>query len=209
MPVALPRFCPILDRSLRPELSLDEAAHVLSQAGVRWVQLRAKQATSRQLLQDARRLVSVLPTGCSVIVNDRADVALLAAAAGVHLGQDDLPVEAARRLLGAERVIGLSTHDLGQLEAGQSLPADYLAIGPIFATTTKPGAEPLVGLEGLRTARTLSRKPLVAIGGITAENAGAVMEAGADAVAVISGWLGADDLAGRLEEFRRALGRLD
>jgi thiamine-phosphate pyrophosphorylase len=209
MAAALPRFCPILDRSLRPELSLEEVARALDRAGVRWVQLRAKQATSRALLQDAQRLVSLLPANFSVIVNDRADVALLAGAAGVHLGQDDLPVEAARRLLGPERIAGLSTHDLEQLEAGQSSPADYLAIGPVFATHTKPDTEPVVGLEGLRAARARSRKPLVAIGGITVENAGEVMEAGADAVAVISGWLAAEDLAGRLEEFRRALGRLD
>ncbi len=173
------------------------------------MQLRAKQATSRGLFEEARQLLSLLPAECSLIINDRADVAALTGAAGVHLGQDDLPVAAARALLGRERIIGLSTHNQEQLEAAQALPVDYLAFGPVFATTTKPDTEPVVGLDRLRELRRRTNKPLVAIGGITTENAASVLAAGADSVAVISGWLAAEDIPQRLEEFRRVLGRLD
>lgn len=209
MALRLPRFCAILDPSLRPELTLDEMARVLTQAGVRLVQLRAKQATTAQLLSQARRLLALLAPGTPLVVNDRADVAAVAGAAGVHLGQEDLPVEAARQLLGPEKLIGLSTHTEAQIDASRNLPIDYLAFGPIFPTATKADTEPVVGLEGLHKARGLTDRPLVAIGGITAENAAAVLEAGADAVAVISGWMAADDIPRRLEAFRRALGRLD
>lgn len=232
MPLALPRFCAIIDRSLRPELPLDEIARMLTGAGVRLIQVRAKQSLLRPagyggqahplgfggqaapeasgaFLDETRRLLSLLPRESSLIVNDRADVARLAEAAGVHLGQDDLPVEAARALLGPEKIIGWSTHTPAQVEAGDALPVDYLAFGPIFATSTKADSELVVGLAGLREARTLTRKPLVAIGGITPANAAAAIEAGADSVAVIAGWLGADDIPARLEEFRRTLGRLD
>jgi thiamine-phosphate pyrophosphorylase len=142
-------------------------------------------------------------------VNDRVDVAVLAGAAGVHLGQEDLPVLAARELLGDAKIIGLSTHNGEQVEAAQALSADYIAVGPIFATSTKADTEPVVGLEGLRSLRGRTTKPLMAIGGVTVANAAAVIEAGADSVAVISAWLTAEDIPARLEEFRRALGRLD
>ncbi len=209
MPLRFPRFCAILDRSVRPDLPLAEVASAVAAGGVRWVQLRAKQATSRGLFEEARQLLSLLPAECSLIINDRADVAALTGAAGVHLGQDDLPVAAARALLGRERIIGLSTHNQEQLEAAQALPVDYLAFGPVFATTTKPDTEPVVGLDRLRELRRRTNKPLVAIGGITTENAASVLAAGADSVAVISGWLAAEDIPQRLEEFRRVLGRLD
>ncbi|MFQ5777212.1 MAG: thiamine phosphate synthase [Terriglobia bacterium] len=209
MPLALPRFCAILDRSLRPRLPWEEIGRLLTEAGVRLVQLRAKQATSRMLLAETRRLLSLLPASTRVIVNDRADVAALAGATGVHLGQGDLPVPAARALLGLEKTIGFSTHSEEQVEAAVALPVDYLAFGPIFPTATKADAQPAIGLERLEKVRKLTGRPLVAIGGITPENAGAVLEAGADSVAVISGWLAARDISGRLEEFRRALGRLD
>ncbi|MFQ5723394.1 MAG: thiamine phosphate synthase, partial [Terriglobia bacterium] len=165
--------------------------------------------TSQALLSQARQLLSLLPKESLLIVNDRADVARLAGAAGVHLGQDDLPPAAARELLGAEKIIGWSTHRPEQVEQGNALPVDYLAFGPVFPTATKPDAEPLVGLAGLRQARRRTKKPLVAIGGITPANAAEAIEAGADCVAVISGWLAAPDIPARLEEFRRTLGRLD
>lgn len=208
MPLALPRFCAIIDRSLRPGLGLEEIAEVLAAAGVRLIQLRAKQATSQQFLAESRQLLSLLPSEASLIVNDRADVAALAGAAGVHLGQRDLPVAAARALLGPGKFIGLSTHNRQQIEAASELPLDYLALGPIFPTATKADTEPVVGLEGLRAARPLTQRPLVAIGGITAENAAAVLKAGADSVAVISDWLTSGDIPQRLEAFRRALGWL-
>lgn len=209
MPLALPRFCAIIDRSIRPELPLAEIARILTGAGVRLIQIRAKQATSQALLSQTRQLLASLPPSTVLIVNDRPDVALLAGAAGVHLGQEDLPVPAARALLGAEKIIGLSTHTPEQIQAGAAGPADYLAFGPIFPTATKPDTQPVVGLAGLRAAREQTPKPLVAIGGITSENAAQAIEAGADTVAVITGWLAADDIPRRLEEFRRALGRLE
>lgn len=209
MPLALPRFCAIIDRSIRPELPLAEIARILTGAGVRLIQVRAKQATSQALLSQTRQLLASLPPSTVLIVNDRADVALLAGAAGVHLGQEDLPVPSARALLGAEKLIGLSTHTPEQTQAGTAGSADYLALGPIFPTATKPDTEPVVGCAQLRAVRRQTPKPLVAIGGITPENAAQAIEAGADTVAVITGWLAADDIPRRLEEFRRALGRLE
>lgn len=209
MPLVLPRFYAVIDRSVRPDRSLQQLARILTGAGVRLVQLRAKQAGSRALLAEAKELLSVLSPGRPVIVNDRADVARLSGAAGVHLGQDDLPVSAARRLLGNDKLIGLSTHNQEQVEAAASTPADYLAFGPVFPTVTKADPEPVVGISRLREVWMRTAKPLVAIGGITPENAAQVIEAGADSVAVISGWLAAEDIPARLEEFRRALGGLD
>ena len=209
MALRLPRFCAILDRSLQPARALEEWGRLLSDAGVRWVQLRSKQAASGVLLEETRRLLAVLPEETRLVVNDRADVALLAGAAGVHVGQDDIPAAVAREILGPHSLIGLSTHTPIQLEAAREELVDYLAFGPIFPTTTKSDTQPAVGLEGLQQVRQLTERPLVAIGGITAENAAAVLSAGADAVAVISGWQTAPDVSSRLEEFRRALGGLD
>jgi len=210
MLLRLPRFYAIIDRSIRPDLVLPQLAQMLIAAGVTLIQLRAKQTSSRQLLYDTHLLLSLAqPAGVSVVVNDRADVTWLAGAAGVHLGQEDLPVEAARALLGRDGLIGLSTHTRTQVEQAADTSTDYLAFGPIFPTRTKAAAEPVVGLERLREVRALTRKPLVAIGGITPTNAAQVLEAGADAVAVISAWLEAEDIPQRLEEFRQALGRLD
>ncbi len=208
-PARVPRFYAILDSALRPELPLAGLVRMLADAGVRLVQLRAKQASSRELLAVAKELQSLLPSDCPLIVNDRADVAALVGAAGIHLGQDDLPAQAARELLGPGKLIGLSTHSEEQVKAAAAAPVDCLAFGPIFATLSKDKPDPVVGCEGLRAVRRWTRKPLVAIGGITPENAGQVIEAGADSVAVISGWIAAEDIPRRLEEYRRALGRLD
>lgn len=209
MVLTLPRFYAVFDPSIRPDLPLPEAARLLANAEVRWVQLRHKQAGSGQLFSEAKDLLAILPAPATLIVNDRADVALLAGAAGVHLGQTDLPPAAAREALGPDKLIGLSTHTLEQIAAARSAPVDYLAFGPVFATATKADSEPVVGRDGLREARRRTEKPLVAIGGITPENAGEVMEAGADSVAVISGWLTGGDIRERLDAFRRALGHLD
>ncbi|HXE76146.1 MAG TPA: thiamine phosphate synthase [Candidatus Xenobia bacterium] len=206
---ALPRFYAILDPALRPEVPATELARLLVRAGVRLVQLRAKTLNSGELLGLARGLLATLPPSCRLIINDRADVAVLAGAAGVHVGQDDLPARAARQVVGPEGIVGFSTHSIAQLEAAGAAPVDYLAFGPVFATSTKPDHEPVVGLEGLREAHRRTARPLVAIGGITAENAAQVIEAGANSVAVIGGWMTAEDIPGRLEAFRRALGRLD
>jgi thiamine-phosphate pyrophosphorylase len=125
-----------------------------------------------------------------LIINDRVDIALAVGAHGVHLGQDDMPPEAARRLLGAEAIIGYSTHTVEQASAALTLPIDYIAVGPIFQTATKTDTSPVLGLEGLRAARqAIDDFPLVAIGGITRANASEVIRAGADSVAVISALL--------------------
>lgn len=128
--------------------------------------------------------------GVKLIINDRIDIALAVGAHGVHLGQDDMPPEAARRLLGAEAIIGYSTHNVQQAVSALNLPIDYIAIGPIFQTTTKTDTSPVLGLDALRTIRrAIGDFPLIAIGGITRTNAAEVIQAGADSVAVISALL--------------------
>lgn len=128
----------------------------------------------------------MLPNEVTIILNDRADIAAAAQTNGVHVGQDDIPPEAARRIIGEDRILGISTHNSKQLAAAHETSADYLAIGPVFSTISKDKPDPVIGLEGIRQARALSRKPLVAIGGITLQNCQSVIEAGADSVAVIS-----------------------
>lgn len=127
-----------------------------------------------------------MPSGVRLIINDRADLAVASGADGVHLGQDDLPIEDARRVVGDERWIGVSTHNPEQLGAALESSADYIAIGPVFATVSKDNPDPVIGLEGVRLARSMTKKPLIAIGGITLDNCRSVIEAGADSVAVIS-----------------------
>ncbi len=159
----------------------------LAAVGVRIAQLRAKGMASGAFLVWVRAgLLGAAGTGLRVLVNDRADVALLAGAAGVHLGQTDLSCRRARALLGEDAIIGLSTHGADQVREAGARGADYLAIGPVFPTATKPDAEPVVGLSGVRSARRAWAGPLVAIGGITAPRLEAVLEAGADAVATAS-----------------------
>jgi thiamine-phosphate pyrophosphorylase len=136
-------------------------------------------------------------------MNDRADLCLAAKFDGVHVGQDDLSPESARKLIGTNRWLGVSTHNPEQLREADLTSADYLAIGPVFATTSKERPDPVVGLDGVRQARALTRKPLVAIGGITRANAASVIEAGADSVAMISDLL--RDPAKSAEEFLRIL----
>jgi thiamine-phosphate pyrophosphorylase len=207
MGFSLPRFYAIIDRAGTGERSPLEVCEVLLAAGVRLIQYRDKQGLSRGLYENSRTLAErVRRAGGLFIVNDRADVARAAGAHGVHVGQEDLPVESARRIVGAEGIVGYSTHDLAQLAEADRSSADYVAYGPIFATRSKENPDPVVGLEGLRAARQATRKPLVAIGGITLESARAVLEAGADSLAVISDLLSAPDLATRAREFLRATG---
>jgi thiamine-phosphate pyrophosphorylase len=151
------------------------------------VQLREKTAAPAEFYQQAHEaLLAAHRGGMKVIINDRVDIALALRADGVHLGQDDLPPGAARRLLGPDLIIGFSTHDLRQAEAATQMPIDYIAIGPMFSTQSKRAANLPVGLEGLRLVRrAVGTIPLVAIGGITLENSRSVLEAGADAVSVI------------------------
>jgi thiamine-phosphate pyrophosphorylase len=186
--MTFPRLYPIIAPS-RIGGSVEEVcafARELVAAGVTILQLRDKGSSSAEILRTARELRRILPDEIKLIMNDRADLALAAQFQGVHLGQDDLPVEAARKVLGPERWIGLSTHNPAQVEAAEATSADYLAIGPVFATISKDNPDPVIGLDGVRQARARTRKPLVAIGGITVRNCRSVIDAGADSVAVIS-----------------------
>ena len=140
------------------------------------------------------------------IVNDRADVALAVDADGVHVGQDDLPVDSAHAIVGSGRIVGYSTHDLEQVIEAQRSTADYIAFGPIFSTASKANPDATVGLAGLAEARKATRKPLVAIGGITLENAREVIDAGADSIAIIRGLVGAADIRRRAEAFLEKVG---
>ncbi len=189
-PLILPRLYAIADARVLAArgIALAEFAQELRAAGVRLVQYRDKAGSPQEVLLAAAILREVMAnTNCKLILNDRPDLALLAAFDGVHVGQHDLSPEDARRILGPNRIVGISTHTEAQVRAADLTSADYIAIGPIFSTSTKPDAEPVIGLEGVRRARALTAKPLVAIGGITRANARSVIDAEADSVAVISG----------------------
>ncbi len=190
--MALPGLYPIADSAALGArgLTLREYAEGLAAAGVTLVQYRDKDAAPQTILRNAALIAEMFAgSGAKLIMNDRADLAALAGWDGVHVGQSDLSPEDARIVIGADKVIGVSTHTDAQVIAADAGAADYVAIGPVFATGTKLDASPVVGLDGVRRARALTRKPLVAIGGITRENARPVIEAGADSVAVIGGLL--------------------
>jgi len=183
-----PRFYPIVVPSRIGAGEITEVcdfARELVAGGARLIQLREKLASSREILRLARELRRALPNDVRLTINDRADLAVAAAADGVHLGQDDLPPEAARKIIGQSRMLGVSTHNPDQLEAALQTSADYIAIGPVFATISKDKPDPVIGLDGVRRARSLTEKPVVAIGGVTLENCRSVIDAGADSVAVI------------------------
>ena len=202
-----PFLYPILDVDALGTRPLGDAVHALAEGGAMLVQLRAKTLPDHALLAAAREAVEAARAhGLTLLVNDRPDVARLAGADGVHVGQDDLPPSACRAVVGEDALVGLSTHGLPQLEAGAREPVDYLAVGPVFATRSKANPDPVVGPELVRRARAAWRGPLVAIGGITPDNAAEVIEAGADGLAVISAVVGQRDLAEAVRRFRRALG---
>jgi len=198
----LPRLYAIIDPAQCGGRSPLEVAAALLAAGVRLIQLRDKQASSRDLYATAQQLAAYIREhGGTFIVNDRADVALASGADGVHVGQDDLPVESARAILGPDKLIGYSTHVLEQVREADQSSAHYIAFGPIFPTTSKVNPDAVVGLKGLREARKATSKPLVAIGGITLATARAIIEAGADSLAVIRDLVGAENIRARAEEF--------
>jgi thiamine-phosphate pyrophosphorylase len=190
----LPRVYPLTDVQLSG-LSHAEQVRLLSRGGASLVQLREKQMSPKQFYEEAKAAVAIAAQcGVQLIVNDRVDVALAVGANGVHLGQDDLPPQAARKLLGDQAILGYSTHNIEQAIQASKLPIDYLAIGPIFSTATKSDTAPVLGLEGFRAVRqAIGDFPLVAIGGITLANARDVIAAGADSVAVISALLAHPD----------------
>jgi thiamine-phosphate pyrophosphorylase len=226
-----PHLYPILDAGcFREAAALFDAAQELAAAGCPLIQYRNKSGKARVMLEHARELRRLFPqsqnphfsqnrgevghpsaegsshtkNSVRLIMNDRADLCLAADFDGVHVGQDDLSPESVRAIIGPDRWLGVSTHNPEQLREADLTSADYLAIGPVFATSSKESPDPVVGLEGVRRARALTRKPLVAIGGITRANAASVIDAGADSVAVISDLL--RDPCKSAEEFFRILG---
>ncbi len=214
--------------STNPTAALNDFVRQLLAGGASLIQYRNKQGSAREMLSQARELrrmcsPAALGREVKLIMNDRADLCLAAGFDGVHVGQDDLSVTGARTVVGNRLWVGVSTHTIEQVTEADERPAaqrgsaslratganggdkgaDYIAIGPVFATGTKANPDPVIGVEGVRAARELTRKPLVAIGGITRANCRAVMEAGADAVAVISDLLRQPSKA--VEEFVRLL----
>jgi thiamine-phosphate pyrophosphorylase len=169
-------------------------ATALLAGGARLLQLRLKQATSREILDVAERIAPLArAAGAIFLVNDRPDIARVVDATGVHLGQDDIPVAAARRVLGPGRIVGVSTHDVDEARAAEAAGADYVGVGPVYATTSKAAALAPRGLELVRTVRVAVRCPIVAIGGITPDTAYDVRAAGADAIAMIGAVVRAED----------------
>jgi thiamine-phosphate pyrophosphorylase len=206
MRLVLPRLYVILDAALVtvPEI---EIAQDLAAAGVRLLQYRNKTASARQLLRSSRGLAeALLPYGVTFFVNDRSDVACLAGASGVHVGQEDLDVEQARSLVGPDKYVGVSTHNFEQFRRAADSSADYIAVGPVFATKSKANPDPIIGTTFVRQVRSLTNKPILAIGGITLDRAAEVIEAGADSVAVISDILGAPDPGKRAAKYIELLG---
>jgi thiamine-phosphate pyrophosphorylase len=186
---SLPRLYPIVDDGFLASrgLMVERFAEELRAAGVGLLQYRNKMAGPREVLRVSALIRDAMAgSECRLILNDRSDLALLAGWDGVHIGQGDLLPRDARRVVGVERWVGVSTHTEEQVRQAELSCADYVAVGPVFATGTKLDAEPVIGLTGVALARTLTKKPIVAIGGVTRANARSVIHAGADSVAVIS-----------------------
>ena len=198
----LPRLYAMADASFGNCVQIAEA---LFAGGARLVQVRNKTAAAGDVLAQVERIMAFAPSDAQVMVNDRVDIALLAGAAGVHLGQTDLPPVAARRMLGPGRIIGYSTHNLNQALEADGLPVDYIAVGPIFATATKENPDPVLGVEKLREICRAVRKPVVAIGGIRLDDAQQVLNAGAQSVAVIRDLLIRSDISEGVRTFERGL----
>ncbi|HET6934724.1 MAG TPA: thiamine phosphate synthase [Candidatus Angelobacter sp.] len=208
----LPRLYPIIDFSCfssapDPVLAITHFADQLLRGGATLIQYRHKSADTRTFLSASRELRRITEGKATLIINDRLDLCLASDADGVHLGQDDLSAAAAHGIfsgLSKPLCIGFSTHNPEQVREADSMPVDYLAVGPVFPTASKANPDPVIGLEGVRAARQLTSKPLVAIGGITRRNCRQVREAGADSLAVISDLL--ESPAKAVEEFLRILG---
>lgn len=197
----------VTDRSLSLGRSLVEVVREAVAGGVTCVQLREKDCSTREFLEEALLLKELLqPLGLPLIINDRVDIALAVGADGVHLGQSDLPILHARRLLGSDCLIGISAESLDNALEAEQQGADYIGISPVFSTPTKTDTAPALGLEGLRRIREQVRIPLVGIGGINLSNAGQVRDAGADGVAVVSAIMAAASPRQAAEAIRRAVG---
>ncbi|HVO22557.1 MAG TPA: thiamine phosphate synthase [Candidatus Margulisiibacteriota bacterium] len=196
------RVYPIVDTLNDPRRSYVELAGAVLAAGAPFLQLRAKSESTGRFVETARQLKALADRHrARLIINDRADIAKLVDAAGVHLGQDDVPAAAARRLLGPDKIIGLSTHNVAQAEAAaREGIADYIGFGPIFPTRSKAHPDPVQGLDGLQRVRARVALPIVAIGGIASRTVGEVLAAGADAVAMISEIVRASDVEAQVRE---------
>jgi thiamine-phosphate pyrophosphorylase len=182
-----PRLYAILDATcFLDSQALFSAAEELMAGGATLLQYRNKSGDAREMLEQALELKRRLGGSVKLIMNDRADLCLAAGFDGVHVGRDDLSPAGVRKVIGETLWLGVSTHNSEQVEEADKSSADYLAIGPVFSTLSKANPDPVIGLEGVRNARALTQKPLVAIGGINRANCRAVFEAGADSVAVIS-----------------------
>jgi len=187
MSFKLPKVYPITDRSISSLTHAEQVKRLIT-GGATFIQLREKTDAPRAFFEDAVAALRLArAAGVTLLINDRVDIALALGADGVHLGQTDLPVIAARKLLGREAIIGYSTHNIDQVESALDLPIDYLAFGPIFETGSKQNPDPVVGLEAIRKAKSIVNDlPLVAIGGIRRSNLLEVLSAGADSAAIIS-----------------------
>ena len=187
MPISLPRIYPITDTNISGLSHTEQVARLID-GGASIIQLRHKHGAPKDFLHDAEQALAVArQNNVRIVINDRVDIAMAVGADGVHLGQSDMPLDAARALLGPQAIIGFSTHNIAQVEIAANVPADYFAFGPIFETNTKHDHEPVVGLNRLCEVKNLlGDTPLVAIGGLTEQNLRSALDAGADSAAIIS-----------------------
>ena len=203
--ITLPRLYAILDSSAFSDTAtLCVSAKELVTGGVTLLQYRDKSGNARQMLEQAQELKRRLGDSVKLIMNDRADLCVAAGFDGVHVGQEDLSPEGVRKVIGEKLWLGVSTHNPEQVQEADETSADYIAVGPVFSTVSKANPDPVIGLEGVRQARALTRKPLVAIGGINRAHCRSVIEAGADSVAVIADLM--QEPRKSVEEFLRILG---
>lgn len=208
--IPIPCIYPIIDDSLVPFDKIGETTKAIIAGGAKIVQLRVKRLSSKGFLKSAHIIRKITRDSSAIfIVNDRVDVALLAEADGVHLGQDDLPVKEARKLLGNNKIIGYSTHNIREALETVRLPVDYISFGPIFLTKTKHDAQTPKGIKGLAEVRKAVDIPIVAIGGITETNIIHVFQEGADSVAMISDILTASDISKKVNRLIRIVKGLE
>jgi thiamine-phosphate pyrophosphorylase len=214
MNLVFPPLYAIIDAALLKKTSELSFVEMMAESGVELLQYRNKRASSRELFEASQSISATLSRLAKpgsykprFIVNDRADIAVLANAQGVHVGQQDLNVEEARAIVGPDNLVGVSTHSLEQLDAADKTSADYIAFGPIFPTSSKENPDPVVGLELLREARQHTGKPLVAIGGITLERAAEVFRAGANSLAVARDLIASENPAARAQLFLKQAAR--
>lgn len=211
MKLDLPRIYPITDTRISGLSHLEQVKRLVA-GGAKFIQLREKNASPRDFCEHALEVVEFARAqGVRIIINDRVDIALALKADGVHVGQDDLPPELVRQILGPEAIIGFSTHTIGQVIAAVELPIDYIAYGPIFQTTTKENPEPIIGTEAIKQIRPLvGNLPIVAIGGISGIHLRSVIEAGADSTAMIGAILSEpDNIAVQYIQFNTLSNRSD